>query len=270
MTASRPSYVHGYSDIEQIRLFDQAKTLAELLHRDTQYPSGTSVLEAGCGVGAQTVILAAGSPQARFTSIDISNESLAAAEARVRGAGYTNVAFMQADLFRLPFADAFFDHVFLCFVLEHLADPMAALGELRRVLRVGGTLTAIEGDHGSAYFHPHTEAAQRTIDCLVTLQARIGGNALIGRELHPLLRRAGFDHVEVEPRVVYADGSRSAWVEGFTKATFIAMVEGVKEQVLAAHLLSELEWDQGITELKRSAADDGTFNYTFFKGVARK
>jgi cyclopropane fatty-acyl-phospholipid synthase-like methyltransferase len=47
-------YVHGYDAREGARLQDQAATLAELLHGDTRYPAGHRVLEAGCGVGAQT------------------------------------------------------------------------------------------------------------------------------------------------------------------------------------------------------------------------
>lgn len=56
--APEPDYVHGYSPQEGARLMDQASTLAELLHFDTAYPAGSLVLEAGCGVGAQTVTLA--------------------------------------------------------------------------------------------------------------------------------------------------------------------------------------------------------------------
>ena len=51
-------YVHGYSGHEEERLLDQASTLTGLLHHDTRYPAGARVLEAGCGVGAQTVTLA--------------------------------------------------------------------------------------------------------------------------------------------------------------------------------------------------------------------
>jgi trans-aconitate methyltransferase len=64
------TYVHGYAAGEVQRLQDQASTLIDLLHTDTAYPAGSKVLEAGCGVGAQTVPLAARSPHARFTAID--------------------------------------------------------------------------------------------------------------------------------------------------------------------------------------------------------
>jgi len=266
MTAS--DYVHGYSERENTRLRDQSQTLAQLLHHDTLYPPGARVLEAGCGVGAQTVILARNSPHAHFTSIDLSLDSIAAARAAVARKGFTNVTFQAANLFDPPFPEASFDHVFVCFVLEHLGRPLDALLQLKKVLKPGGTLTAVEGDHGSAFFHPHSDLAQRTIQCLVDLQARTGGNALIGRELFPLLNRAGFREVRVSPRFVYADPSRPQWVDGFTEKTFIAMVEGVREPALAAGMMDEPTWRQGIADLRAAAGPDGTFCYTFFKATA--
>ena len=160
-------YVHGYSPTEALRLTDQASALTDLLHCDTSYPAGSLVLEAGCGVGAQTVTLAGKSPGASFISVDISPDSLAQAKERVGAAGLTNVTFRQGDIFSLPFPLAHFDHVFVCFVLEHLADPGKALAHLGRVLKPGGTLTVIEGDHGSAYFHPESASARRAVQCLV-------------------------------------------------------------------------------------------------------
>jgi ubiquinone/menaquinone biosynthesis C-methylase UbiE len=263
-------YVHGYSSLESGRLRDQANVLADLLHHDTRYPAGSSVLEAGCGVGAQTVILAAQSPQAHITSIDISAESLAKARATADAAGIASVTFKQADVYQLPFADQSFDHVFVCFLLEHLACPLRALAELRRVLLVGGSMTVIEGDHGSAYFHPPSPNAQKTIECLVEIQARMGGNALVGRALFPILRQAGLRDIRVAPRVVYADSSRPGWVEGFTRNTFTAMVKGVRSQALALRLTDDATWEEGIRDLERTAEDDGTFNYTFFKATAAR
>jgi SAM-dependent methyltransferase len=260
-------YVHGYSTEESTRLTDQATTLTELLHADTRYPPGSQVLEAGCGVGAQTVILAGNSPRAAFTSLDISAESLAAAQRQVQEAGFANVTFRHGDLFDLPFRPGYFDHVFVCFVLEHLPNPAGALAALMRVLKPGGSITVIEGDHGSAYFHPDSDQARRAIQCLVDLQQQAGGDSLIGRRLYPLLVRAGYRDVKVSPRMVYVDATRPALVDGFTRRTFTAMVEGVGGQAVGQGLMDEASWAAGIRDLYRAAEDDGTFCYTFFKAV---
>jgi len=89
------SYVHGYQPRENERLQDQAGTLVDLLHSDTTYPAGSTVLEVGCGVGAQTLTLAQQSPQARITSVDVSADSIAEAKRRAATAGITNVDFQQ-------------------------------------------------------------------------------------------------------------------------------------------------------------------------------
>lgn len=263
-------YVHGYSEQEKFRLFDQANTLTELLHHDTIYPAGSQVLEAGCGVGAQTITLARQSPQAQITSVDISPVSIAAARALSESKGITNVTFQVANIFNLPFEPESFDHIFVCFVLEHLPQPGAALLVLKSFLKPGGTMTVIEGDHGSAYFYPESREAQQAIQCQIDLQAQLGGNSLIGRQLFPLLQDAGFRDIRVSPRMVYVDASKPELVEGFTKNTFTAMVKGVREQALKLKMMDEAAWDKGITALYRTAETDGVFCYTFFKGIAVK
>jgi ubiquinone/menaquinone biosynthesis C-methylase UbiE len=186
---TRP-YVHGYDPRENRRLQDKASTLVELLHSDTAYPAGSRVLEAGCGVGAQTVILAAHSPRAQITSIDISEASIAEARKAVEAAGFRNVTLQPADIFHLPFAPESFDHVFVCFVLEHLAQPVEALKRLKAVLKPGGTFTA--------------------------------------------------------------------------------MIEGVRQPALDAGPATAADFDQGVTDLYRTAEADGVFCYTFFKARAIK
>jgi ubiquinone/menaquinone biosynthesis C-methylase UbiE len=263
-------YVHGYDKRESDRLQDQARTLVDLLHSDTAYPPHSRVLEAGCGVGAQTITLARNSLHVRIVSLDVSANSLAQAQAKAAAVGLANVEFIQADIFNLPFDRGAFDHVFVCFVLEHLAQPVEALITLKLLLRPGGTITVIEGDHGSAYFYPDSPAAHAAIQCQIKLQRATGGNALIGRQLYPLLVTAGFDEIHVSPRMVYADASRPDLVEGFTKKTFIAMVEGVRESAIGAGMAEPEEFDVGIRALYRTAAEDGVFCYTFFKGIGRK
>jgi SAM-dependent methyltransferase len=270
VNVSTKAYVHGYDPRENDRLRDQAGTLAGLLHVDTAYPAGTTVLEAGCGVGAQTVTLAAQSPHAQFTSIDISAASVEEAARKVEAAGLRNVQFQQADLFALTFAPESFDHVFVCFVLEHLSRPAKALRILSRVLKPGGSMTVIEGDHGSAYFHPDSTAARDAIACQIELQRLVGGNALIGRELYPLLVEAGFGSVRVSPRLVYVDGSQPSLADDFTRKTFTAMVEGVREAAIESGMTTPKAFDDGVRDLYRTAEQDGVFCYTFFKAVGEK
>ncbi|MDA0563381.1 methyltransferase domain-containing protein [Streptomonospora sp. S1-112] len=263
-------YVHGYSDHEARRLGDQADTLAGLLHEGTAYPPGSRVLEAGCGVGAQTAHLLARSPGIDLTALDRSAVSLRRARERVAAAAPgARVRWCRADLFDPPFPDAAFDHVFVCFVLEHVADPRGALAALARVLRPGGTLTVIEGDHGSAVFHPPSPRAEAVVAAQARLQAAAGGDALIGRRLQPLLAGAGFAEVAVRPRTVYADATRPALVNGFVRGTFTPVMAAVREPVLAEGRLSAAEFDGGVADLLRTAEDGGTFHYTFFKAVAR-
>lgn len=268
-TMSSPDYVHGRSSRESERLDYQASRLADLLHAGTRYPDKSIVLEAACGVGAQTVILAKNSPGADFICIDISPESLGIAEARAREAGLTRVSFREADIYGLPFPPDSFDHVFVCFLLEHLKDPLLALRNLKDVLRPGGTITVIEGDHGSALYYPETAAARDVIQCLIDLQARMGGNSLIGRELWHLLNDAGFTRVRVSPRQVYTDGSSPESGEA-VRNIFIAMVEGVRDQAVESGRITRENWEQGIRDLYRTTEKDGSFSYTFFKGVAER
>jgi ubiquinone/menaquinone biosynthesis C-methylase UbiE len=263
-------YVHGYQPRENERLQDQAGTLVDLLHSDTSYAAGSLVLEAGCGVGAQTVTLAQRSPDAQFTSVDISAKSLAQARRTTDAAKLTNVQFQQADIFALPFAPESFDHVFVCFLLEHLSRPVEALMILNRLLKQGGTMTVIEGDHGSTYFHPDSSAARRAIQCQVELQRLAGGNALIGRQLYPLMVEAGLEAVRVMPRMVYVDSSRPDLVDGFTRKTFTAMIEGIREFAIEAGISDAQVFEEGIRDLHRTAEADGVFCYTFFKGVGKK
>jgi hypothetical protein len=138
------------------------------------------------------------------------------------------------------------------------------------VLKPGGSITVIEGDHGSTYFYPHSEYARRAVECLVELQARARGNALIGRALYPLLMQAGLSEIRVSPRMVYVDSSRPKLVEGFTKNTFTAMIEGVRKPAIEAGLMSAQDFDKGVADLYRTAEADGVFCYTFFKARAVK
>ena len=221
-------------------------------------------------MGAQTVTLARNSPEALITSIDISEASIAAATPRVAGRRPDQRHVPP----RRPVRPA------LCRRSRSTTCSSASSSStwprrsrrcaaLKTVLKPGGTITVIEGDHGSAYFHPRSERAGRAIRCLV----RAAGPSPWRFAHRPGPVSAGdaapaTQDVQVSPRMVYVDASRPQLVEGFTKLTFTAMVEGVREPAIAAGLLTAEEFDAGVADLYRTAGDDGTFCYTFFKAVA--
>ena len=187
-------YVHGYRPTENLRLHDQAGTLIDLLHDGTNYSPGSRVLEVGCGVGAQTDMLLARNPGVHITAIDQADDSLA--QAKTRFTGHEPVLLLHADVYDLPHPQGAlragtFDHVFVCFVLEHLTDPHAALKRLSRMLAPGGTITVIEGDHGSTFFHPDSAAARDTVAAQVALQRLAGGGPHKRPRLAPFLAHPG-------------------------------------------------------------------------------
>ena len=263
-------YVHGYSDREALRLNDQAETLDDIIHNDTIFPDGSVVLEAGCGVGAQTKIIATKNPGSNFVSVDLSEVSISGAKELIKSLNIRNVELRQADIYDLPFKDETFDGVIICFVLEHLHNPKEALKQSKRVLKKGGTMIVIEGDHGSAFFYPDSKYAHSAIDCQIQLQRQSDENSNIGRELYPLLRSIGLSNISVSPRMVYVDASKPQLVDGFIKNTFTAMIEGVGEKAIQQGIIDGPAFERGIKDLYRTAEPDGVFSYTFFKAFGIK
>jgi hypothetical protein len=70
--------------------------------------------------------------------------------------------------------------------------------------------------------------------------------------------------------MVYVDSSKPEWVEGFTKKTFTAMIEGVRESAIRAGIVLPQDFEKGIRDLYRTTEPDGVFCYTFFKAVGEK
>src|SRR3954462_5490838 len=260
-------YVHGYSTVEATRLTRQAHILAEYIHSKALFSPNDRILEVGCGVGAQTLQLATRNPSTQIVSTDCSADSLERAGALIRGHGLTNVKFQQCDAYALPFEDGEFDGAFVCFVLEHLADPEGGLREGRRFLKPGAKLHVLEGDHGATIPWPDDPHIHRLVRAATQYQAAQGGNAEIGRALTPLLRAGGFHSIQVEPCVAYADLERPQWVEQFTRRTFIDMMKSLRDQLAASGLLDQQASQLGVAALERAALE-GTFSYTFYRAIA--
>jgi SAM-dependent methyltransferase len=98
--------------------------------------AGKRVLEAGCGAGRFTRILA--EAQARVVAFDYST---AVDACRENNGNFSNVVFLQCDIFDMPFRPAVFDYVFCHGVLQHTPDPKGAFTALTRMVRPGGRIS---------------------------------------------------------------------------------------------------------------------------------
>jgi ubiquinone/menaquinone biosynthesis C-methylase UbiE len=264
-------YIHGYSDREATRLVEQSEILKKILHKDSIYKPYTSILEAGCGVGAQTIILAKQNPDCFITSVDISEESIKHAKKLIASEKINNVNFVEADIMKLQFEESSFDHIFVCFVLEHLNHPQEALINLKRFLKPGGTITVIEGNHDACIWHPHTEASEKVWKAMIKAQHYLGHDPNIGLRLYPLLLHADYQVEWVEPRWVYTDNNNPGLMDGVLNKIIVPMARTAKEKALSLNLIDLVTWEQGMNDLEKvSLPPNGTFFYTWFKALGRK
>jgi ubiquinone/menaquinone biosynthesis C-methylase UbiE len=238
-------YVHGYGTPEQERLLDQAEHWRHRLICDgTELEHGTRLLEIGCGVGAVLGVLGQEYPGIRLFGIDIEAKQLDFARGHLARAG-VEANLKQADALALPFEDDSFDHVWMMWFLEHVADPPAALREARRVLARGGAITAIEVDYSTCRAEPSSAAIESLFRAMVRGMAASGWSDA-GTRLPGWLRDAGFRDVD--------EGRRSFWFQGDELARQANYAADVMESALEALVqlpgVSEAAMRAGLADLR--------------------
>jgi ubiquinone/menaquinone biosynthesis C-methylase UbiE len=115
----------------------------EMLTRQGIDLAGRVILDAGCGSGYSTELLLRDLKPSKVMAFDLMPEQIALA--RKRGLG---VDFFVGDMTRLEAPDESCEAVFVFGVLHHIPDWLGAVGELARVLTVGGVLLVEEPRHG--------------------------------------------------------------------------------------------------------------------------
>jgi len=100
-----------------------------------------------------------------------------------------------------------FDHIFVCFVLEHLPQPVEALQNAEKIFEGWRPqFTVIEGDHGSAIIYPASEKANKAISVWLNAQQKAGRQRYDRKRMYPLLPAGWFlTRFAVSPRMVYVD-----------------------------------------------------------------
>jgi SAM-dependent methyltransferase len=246
------AYVHGYGTPEQERLVEQAEHWRHRLIRDgTQLEPGTRLLEVGAGVGAVLAVLGQEFPGISLTGVDIEPKQLEYARGHLARTG-VEATLVQADALSLPFEDESFDHVWMMWFLEHIADPVAVLRETRRVLVPGGRITSIEVDYSTCRAEPSTPAFEALIRAMVDGMAAAGWSDA-GSRLPGWLREAGFREV--------GEGERPFWWKGDDLVSEANYAADVMESALSALAqlpgVAEDELRGGLEDLRNLAGRPG-------------
>lgn len=179
---------------------------------------GMALLDVGCGPGTITADLAVRVAPGRVVGIDRAVDVLNQAQTHARGRAGLPAAlpgFSTADVYQLPFAEAAFDVVHAHQVLQHLVDPVAALREMRRVLRPGGTVAVRDSDYSAFTWAPLDARLDRWLALYHAVTRRNRAEADAGRFLKGWALAAGFTHVRTTTATwTYADPDTCAWWGG--------------------------------------------------------
>jgi ubiquinone/menaquinone biosynthesis C-methylase UbiE len=168
--------------------------------------SGMRLVDCGCGLGSITVDLARAVAPGEAIGIDLREDALTQGRTLARDHEIANVAFHAATVYHLPYADSSFDSAFACAVLQHLAAPLAALKEMRRVLKPGGVIGIADGSSTITFRYPTNPLLQKW-DKLRGLEREYNaGRPYDALALRALLREAGFTQTRASGTLVTEAG----------------------------------------------------------------
>jgi ubiquinone/menaquinone biosynthesis C-methylase UbiE len=159
---------------------------------------GLKLLDCGCGPGTITRGLADRVAPGEVIGVDLETSQLELAQQDP--ANPPNLRFVQAGVYQLPFPDAHFDAAFSHALFEHIAEPVRAAREIRRVLKPGGIVGLCSPDWDGFIFAPHDPEVEAAAKLFRRLQEAQGGNTTAGRKLGTWLAEAGFQNIKLTAR----------------------------------------------------------------------
>ncbi|MQS13834.1 methyltransferase domain-containing protein [Streptomyces kaniharaensis] len=217
MTGQRPAAVYTHGHQEAVLRSHRSRGVADsAAYLVPELRSGQALLDVGCGPGTITADLAElVGPGGRVVAVDTSGEVLEQAAAYVAGRGLSNVVFEVADVHQLRYRDGEFDVVHAHQLLQHVADPVAALREMRRVVAPGGVVAARDVDYATMTWYPEAPALESWLLLYRRTARANGGEPDAGRRLLSWARAAGFAEVTATATTwTYATPERRAFWAG--------------------------------------------------------
>ncbi|MDZ4084140.1 MAG: methyltransferase domain-containing protein, partial [Bdellovibrionales bacterium] len=195
-TGLADGYIHGFTQAEQDRLFKQARIHEEVIFSKVDFSHCKDLIEIGSGVGAQTKILLERNPDAKIVCVDAADAQVARAKkALAPELASGRVQIDHGDALHLKYADSSFDGAFICWLLEHVQNPIEILEEARRVLRSGGVIYCNEVFNASFYVHPYSPATLKYWMEFNDHQWSLKGDPFVGGKLANYLMAAGYQTI---------------------------------------------------------------------------
>jgi ubiquinone/menaquinone biosynthesis C-methylase UbiE len=198
---------------------------------------GQAVLDLGCGPGTDLARMAdAVTDTGKVIGVDGDPEMVA--EATRRLAGRPNVEVRAGDAHELPLEGGSVDTARADRVVQHVADPIRVLAEVRRVLRPGGLFGTAEPDWDTLTVADSDEETNRGFARFTAGRVR---NATIGRHLPRLAVAGGFRvrSIDAVP-VVFHDFGTADMILGLTRNAYRAVEEGTLTQAAVEPWLARL------------------------------
>ncbi|MEO1517935.1 MAG: methyltransferase domain-containing protein [Bacteroidota bacterium] len=265
-------YLHGRSQEEQLRLDTQANFLERMIHDPLDLSHVRHLLEIGVGVGAQTRLLLQKYPQLRVLGVDVSDEQIVKARENLGEIPEVSGRYelMRADAMSGPIETSHaLDGAFLCWVLEHVKEPLTVLENCRMALQPGSTIVVTEVYNQSQYLHPDSPATMRYWRAFSQLQADLGGHPQIGAHLGDLLYKAGFTDIQVYPVYQHHDHRHPDRLRQMV-AYFKELLRSAWTQLLELNYIEVGLWGEVEAEMNRLVEHpDAIYYYSAFQATAK-
>ena len=268
--AGSKGYVHGFTREEEERLRFQARFLEHRVHDRLPYRGARRLLEVGCGVGAQTEILLRHFPELHVTGVDASEANLCRARAAMDAHAWAQgrYDYVQGDAGHLDLVADEFDAAFLCWILEHVPDPLRVLSEVRRCLRPGAAVVVSEVQNASFFVDPYSPQTWSYWMAFNDHQVELGGDPFVGAKLGNLLQTVGMYDVTTEIRTTHLDnrdpGERAEFLAFWTELLLSAAPGLIEAGKVSRELVEGME-----RELHQVARDpNAVFWYSFVQARA--
>lgn len=195
-TGLADGYIHGFSTNEQDRLYQQSRVHEEIIFSQIDFKDLTNIVEVGAGVGAQTQILLERFPHLKIKTIDASEVQVERARKTLKDKISTGqVQTFVGDAMHMPFADDKFDGAFVCWLLEHVQNPIGILKEIKRVLKANGIIYCNEVFNSTFYCHPYSPSTLKYWFEFNDYQYSLKGDPFVGGKLANYLLSAGYQNV---------------------------------------------------------------------------